>query len=178
MRHLAPLLVLAALAGCQCNAPTPEPAPAVDPGPNLVLVSFDALQAAHVGHLGYARDVTPTIDALARGGATFSHYYSVASWTVPATMTWFTGVYPSEHRMVNKFARYTAREKTPANLRELAPSLTTLAEVLRGAGYATGGFTGNAGVSPGFGYEAGFDTYFAEPNRFGSFDKSVPKALE
>ena len=46
MRHLAPVFVLAALAGCQCNSILPpEPAPAVDPGPNLVFVSFDALQS-------------------------------------------------------------------------------------------------------------------------------------
>jgi arylsulfatase A-like enzyme len=178
----APLLLALLAAGCGRPAPPvavePPPPPLRFRDANLVLVSFDALQAAHVGHLGYPRDVTPTIDAVAREGYTFTHAYSAASWTVPATMTWFTGVYPSEHRMVNKFARYSAREKTPANLRELAPSLTTLAEVLRAAGYATGGFTGNAGVSPGFGYEQGFDTYFAEPNRFGSFDRSVPKALE
>jgi len=173
-------LALAVLAaGCGRPAPPPPRShPVRFPNCNLVLVSFDALQAAHVGHLGYPRDITPTIDRMAHHGTSFTNYYSAASWTVPATMTWFTGVYPSEHRMVNKFARYTAREKTPANLRELAPSLTTLAEVLRDNGYATGAFTGNAGVSPGFGYEQGFGTYYAEPNRFGSFDRSVPKALE
>lgn len=181
-RSAALLLPLAAIlaAGCGRVAP-PAPDPPVAPlrfrDHNLVLVSFDALQAAHVGHLGCPRDTTPTIDALARDGYTFTHYYSAASWTVPSTMTWFTGVYPSEHRMTNKFAVYTAQEKKAANLKDLAPTLTTLAELFRAAGYATGAFTGNAGVSPGFGYEAGFDTYFAEPNRFGSLDRSVPEAL-
>lgn len=180
MRRI-PLLLALLPAGCgRPAAPVevePPPPPLRFRDANLVLVSFDALQAAHVGHLGYPRDVTPTIDALAREGYTFTHAYSAASWTVPATMTWFTGVYPSEHRVVNKFAVYNAREQKPANLRELAPTLTTLAEVLRASGYATGAFTGNAGVSPGFGYEQGFDTYFAEPNRFGSFDRSVPEAI-
>lgn len=145
---------------------------------NLVFVSFDALQAAHVGALGNPRNVTPTIDSIAEQGYSFSQVYSVASWTVPASMTWFTGVYPSEHRMTNKFALYTSTVQKPANLKELSPHLVTLAEVLKRDGYATGGFTGNAGVSGGFGYQQGFDTYYFEPGKFGGFDRSIPKALE
>jgi arylsulfatase A-like enzyme len=179
MRHLAPALVLAAQAGCRCDTrPAPDAAPPADPAPNLVFVSFDALQAAHVGHLGYHRDVTPTIDTVARDGVTFTRAYSAASWTVPASMTWFTGVYPSEHRMVNKFAVYRPEEQKLANLKELSPGLVTLADVLRENGYATGAFTGNAGVSGGFGYEQGFDVYYHEPGKFGAFDQSVPRALE
>jgi arylsulfatase A-like enzyme len=93
-------------------------------------------------------------------------------------MTWFTGVYPSEHRMVNKFAVYAPPNIKPANLKELAPDLATLADVLKRNGYATGAFTGNAGVTGGFGYEQGFDVYWHEREKFGSFDQSIPKALE
>lgn len=181
------LLALAfALAGC--GRPAPHPVAIDDPPPvapparfkdcNLVFVSFDALQAAHVGSLGYPRNITPTIDGIAKQSVLFTHAYSVASWTVPASMTWFTGVFPSEHRMVNKFALYTPDQQKPANLKELAPNLITLAEVLKKNGYATGGFTGNAGVSGGFGYEAGFDTYQHEFSKFGSFEWSMPRALK
>jgi arylsulfatase A-like enzyme len=115
------------------------------------------LQAAHVGCLGYERDVTPTLDALAAESFAFSRYYSAASWTVPSTMTWFTGVYPSEHKLTNKFAVYSPEEQRLARLQELAPRLITLAAVLKQNGYATAGFTGNAGVSGSFGYDQGFD---------------------
>lgn len=145
---------------------------------NIVFVSFDALQARHVGCLGYDRNVTPTIDAFAQKSYRFTNAISVASWTVPASMTWFTGVYPSEHKMVNKYALYQPPLKKMANLKELAPQLVTLAEILRRQGYATAGFTGNAGVSGGFGYEQGFDVYYHEKNKFGGFDYSIPKALE
>lgn len=146
---------------------------------NLVFVSFDALQAAHVHSLGYPRDVTPTIDAMAKEGFSFTNNISVASWTVPASMSWFTGVYPSEHRLTNKFAVFNPPDNNKiANLKELSPNLVTLAEVLKGNGYATGGFTGNAGVSGGFGYGQGFDTYFFEKGKFGSMGVSIPKALE
>lgn len=177
------------LAGCTSNKPQPAPPPwqpkPLDvsqlplqyPDCNIVLVSFDALQAAHVGCLGYSRDVTPGIDALARECFTFTHNYSVSSWTVPASMSWFTGVYPSEHRMTNKFAVYNPQRQQPANLRELSPELVTLAEVLKQNGYATGGFTGNAGVSGGFGFALGFDEYMHEKQRFGSLDASIAKAI-
>jgi len=145
---------------------------------NLVLVSFDALQAAHVGSLGYARNVTPTIDTMAREGFSFANTISAASWTVPASMTWFTGVMPSEHGLLNKFAIYDPPVRKLSNLKELSPNIVTLAEVLKKNGYSTGGFTGNAGVSGFFGYNQGFDTYFFEKGKFGSMDVSAPKALE
>jgi len=145
---------------------------------NLVFVSFDALQAARLGSLGYPRNITPTIDSVARQSFSFTHAYSVASWTVPASMTWFTGVFPSEHRMTNKFAVYAPPVRKPANLKALAPQLTTLADLMKRNGYATGGFTGNAGVSGGFGYEQGFDVYYHERDVFGGFDQSMPKALD
>jgi arylsulfatase A-like enzyme len=192
MRTAVFTLIAVALCGCgRGNAPVPEPAPP-EPLPaqlppavtwkyrdhNLVFVSFDALQAAHVGALGYPRNVTPHLDAMAKRSLGFRHAYSVASWTVPASMSWFTGVYPSEHRMTNKFAVYNDIVRKPANLKDLAPDLVTLAEIFRQNGYATGGFTGNAGVSGGFGYEAGFDVYSHPAGVFGGFDHSVPRALD
>ena len=162
-----------------------EPSESQEPGKrlmkyrdhNLVLVSFDALQAAHVGCFGYPRKVTPFLDAVAKKGFLFSNTMSVASWTVPASMTWFTGVYPSEHRMTNKYAVYNEREQKLANLKELSPELMTLADIMKQNGYATGGFTGNAGVSGGFGYEQGFDIYYYPRGKFGSIEQSIPRAI-
>lgn len=189
-RFLVPLAILIASAACGCRGervatPRIELQSRADLSQqtlkfkdhNVVFVSFDALQAAHVGCLGCSRDTTPTLDALAQESCAFTNTYSVASWTVPASMTWFTGVYPSEHGMVNKFAVYNDRLQEPANLKHVAPSLVTLAEVLRENGYATGGFTGNAGVSGEFGYDQGFDVYYHEKGKFGSLDQSIPKAL-
>ncbi|MFN0016742.1 MAG: sulfatase [Pirellulaceae bacterium] len=182
------------LGGCGSATTIPKPVPKripkVEPAPidvralplkykdhNVVFVSFDALQAAHTGFLGYDRDVTPTLDAFAQDCFIFENQISVASWTVPSSMSWFTGAYPTEHRLTNKFAVYSEKVQTPASLTELAPKLVTLAEILKQNGYATGGFTGNAGVSGSFGFRQGFDVYFAEKDKFGSFDRSFPEAL-
>jgi arylsulfatase A-like enzyme len=183
------LFVFAVLSGCQ-----PDPAPSKNVKKekvskpavpfkkyrdhNIVFVSFDALQAGHVGFLGYDRDVAPNLDAFAEKSHSFSRACSVASWTVPASMTWFTGVFPSEHRMTNKFAVWNDEEQKLANLRELSPGLLTLADILKANGYVTGGFTGNAGVSGGFGYEQGFDVYYYPKNTFGKMEGSIPRALE
>ena len=170
--------VALALAGCG-RAPEPPPPPPDAPVPfayrdhNLVFVSFDALQASRVG----AR-LTPALHRFSDGAFRFTEARSVASWTVPASMSWFTGVYPSEHGMTNKFAVYTAKEKRVARLRERAPGLATLADVLRLNGYATAGFTGNAGVGPAFGFDQGFDTYAAPRDTFAGFEESAPRALE
>jgi arylsulfatase A-like enzyme len=145
---------------------------------NVIFVSFDALQAAHVHSLGYPKDVTPTIDAMAKNGFSFTNNISSASWTVPASMTWFTGVYPSEHRLTNKFSVFNPPNNVLSNLKKLSPEIVTLAEILQQNGYATGGFTGNAGVNGFFGYDQGFDTYFYEKGKFGSMAVSAPKALE
>ena len=147
-------------------------------GCNVVFVSFDALQASHVGALGYKRDVTPAIDGVAKQSFRFTRTYSVASWTVPASMTWFTGVYPSEHRMTNKYAVYNDEVQKIAKLKELSPNLMTLAQILKKNGYATAGFTGNAGVSGGFGYQDGFDVYYFPHAKFGRMDGSIPRALK
>jgi arylsulfatase A-like enzyme len=144
---------------------------------NIVFVSFDALQAAHTGILSYERDTTPTLDAFAQDCFIFENQTSVASWTVPSSMSWFTGVYPTEHRLTNKFAVYTDAVQKPASLPDLAPKLVTLAQILKQNGYATGGFTGNAGVSGRFGFDQGFDVYFAEKDKFGSLDRSILEAL-
>lgn len=115
---------------------------------------------------------------MAKEGIVFARISSASSWTVPSTMTWFTGVYPSEHRMTNKFIEFTHQVQRPAKLKDLSPELVTLAQVMKRNGYATAGFTGNAGVSGGFGYDQGFDVYIHEREVFGGFDQSLPKAME
>lgn len=176
---VAPIL----LSGCS-ESPTALPEP-VDPERlpmqyrdcNLVFVSLDALQAAHVGCLGSTRPTTPALDALAAQSFNFSNTISVSSWTVPASMTWFTGIYPCEHKLTNKYSVYQPPVEQTANLRELSPHVTTLASLLKQNGYATAGFTGNAGVSGTFGYSQGFDTYEHPKARFGGLEESIPKAV-
>lgn len=157
--------------------PVREVKPGAYAGCNVILVSFDALQAAHTSCLGYFRNTTPEIDRFAREGFLFKNAVSQSSWTVPATMSYFTSLYPSQHKVTNKYSTYTDKKKVFANLKQLSPGVVTLAEVLKENGYVTGGFTGDAGTGAVFGFGDGFDTYFEGP-KFGGMDKSIPAALD
>ncbi len=157
------------------NVRVPETAP-VCSDCNVIIIGADALQAAHVSHLGYKNETTPTIDALAKKGTSFSQAISPAPWTVPAFMSIFTGLYPSEHKVVNKFSVFTKEKQVISNLKELSPNAQTLADIFKANGYATAGFTGDAGVSAQFGYNKGFDVYTDE-KAFGSIENSSAHAL-
>ena len=148
----------------------------VCPDCNVVIVAYDALQAAHVSHLGYSRETTPMLDTLARQGTSFANAISAAPWTVPSYMSIFTGLYPSEHKVVNKFSTFTKEEQIPSHLKKLSPDVQTLAEVMKANGYATGGFTGDAGVHRQFGYNQGFDV-FTDEVPFGSMENSANHAF-
>jgi choline-sulfatase len=174
-RVLAAFVLFASAGGARAAEGFSSSAPC--PGCSVVLVSFDALQAAHVHALGYPRLTTPTIDALAAKGALFTQAITPAPWTLPAHMSWFTGTEPSVHKVVNKFVVYPDR-LVPSNLDQLSPGTRTLAEVLHDRGYATGGFTGAAGVSGGFGFKNGFDVYSDDVPSFSGMETSSPKALK
>lgn len=143
---------------------------------NIIFVSFDTLRADHVGALGYNRNTTPNIDRFVANAFTFTNAMTVTTWTLPSTMSWFTGVYPSTHKLLNKFVIDDTQKEEIAQLSKLAPQLKTLAQVLKENGYATGGFTGGAGVDHQFGFNQGFDEYFDTLN-FGGLKDSVPKAV-
>lgn len=146
-------------------------------GCNVIIIGVDTLRADHVHAFGYERDTTPALDSLVSKGFSFSQAISPASWTVPAFMSVFTGVYPSVHKVTNKFTVFTKEKKELSNLKTLSPSTRTLAQVLQDSGYATGGFTGDAGVSAKFGYNQGFDTYTDEV-AFGGIENSEKHALD
>lgn len=147
------------------------------PGCNVVLVSFDALQAAHVHALGYERSTTPTIDAMADKGVLFTQAISPAPWTLPAHMSWMTSTYPTVHKVVNKYV-VTPDKLVISNLQELSPGMVTLADVMKENGYATGGFTGSAGVNGMFGFKEGFDVYSDNVPPFTGMEVTIPKAEE
>ncbi len=146
-------------------------------GYNILFVSFDALQASHTSCLGYFRKTTPNIDKFAKKGFLFKQAIAQASWTVPSSMSWFTSLYPSEHKLLNKYSTYAENEKVLSDLNKLSPEVVALAEVLKKEGYATGGFTGDAGVSAKFGFGKGFDIYIDDA-KFAGFDHSIPPAVK
>lgn len=76
--------------------PRPEAAMAgFTPQPNIVLVSFDALRADHLGVWGYRRDTSPALDSLAAKGVRFSWAMTSCPSTRCAIPALLTGRYAS-----------------------------------------------------------------------------------
>jgi arylsulfatase A-like enzyme len=143
-----------------------------DERPNIVLVSIDTLRADRLGCYGYRRDTTPNIDNLARTGVLFRQAIASSNWTLPSHASMLTGLNPNRHGAV-RFPRGT----------RIAPAVDTLAELLRNAGYATGGFTEGGFVSPLYGFDRGFDIYAYGrsgelPDGKNDFERSVERASD
>ncbi len=138
--------------------------------PNVLLISMDTLRADHLGVYGYGRDTSPHIDALSERGVVFERAVSQAPWTLPAHMSLFTGLYPSEHGLTE----FSQDETTWRPLPEAVP---LLAEVLAREGWLTGAFTGGGFVGPAFGFDRGFDLYRTDSRRLEDFHPAVLRWL-
>lgn len=121
--------------------------PAPSARPNLLLITIDTLRADRLGSYGYKPARTPILDALAREGVRFERAFSPVPLTLPAHASILTGVYPSFHGVRDNSGFV------------LSPEHTTLAEILKKAGYQTAAFVGAFVLDSKFGLDQGFDYY-------------------
>lgn len=116
-------------------------------GLNVLLVTLDTTRADRLGCYGYAAGKTPNLDALAARGVRFAEAYAPAPLTLPSHAAILTGTDPHVNGVRNN-GSYV-----------LAPERTTLAEILRGRGYATAAFVASFSLDSRFGLDQGFDVY-------------------
>ncbi len=95
--------------------------------PNILIIASDTLRADRLGIAGYARNLTPTIDGLARRGTWLAETYVPIARTAPSITTILTGAWPRRHGVTTNFIRDEQR---------ILP-VRALPEVLRAAGYRT-----------------------------------------
>ncbi len=134
--------VLVSLAGVgACGRATRGPA-------NVLVITLDTLRADRVGSYGHAAARTPVLDALAARGARFAAATTTTPLTLPAHTSLFTGTWPTTHGVRDNTGFY------------VDDAVTTLAEVLKGRGYRTGGFVGAFVLDARWGIAQGFDHYF------------------
>ncbi len=130
------ILTLLALAAC-----------GREPKLNLLLVTFDTTRADFLGCYGKTSARTPNLDRLAAEGALFENCMTPVPITTPSHSTMFTGLYPLAHGV-----RDNGRFRLPAER-------TTLAEILKAEGYATGAAIGAFPLTRDWGLDQGFDFY-------------------
>jgi arylsulfatase A-like enzyme len=113
---------------------------------SVVFLLIDTLRADHLGIYGYERDTSPTIDDIARFGVRFANVRSQSSWTKASMASLWASAYPARTGVI----RYN---------HALAEEVRTPAEILRDAGFVTGGIFRNGWVAANFGFGQGFDLY-------------------
>lgn len=113
---------------------------------HIVIYLIDCLRADHVGAYGYDRAITPNIDLFASEAVVFENAFAQSSWTRPAVVSLFTGIYPRVHGV-------------QGDLDVLPQDLPYLPEILQNAGYETAAVVTNGMVSQKFGFGRGY-TYF------------------
>jgi arylsulfatase A-like enzyme len=115
-------------------------------GTNVILICVDTLRADHLSCYGYARETSPSIDALAADSVLFEQAYASSPWTLPSHVALMTGRHGVHHQVYHENER-------------MDPGMPTLAEIFASQQYACAAFTGGGFVSPVFGFSRGFDTY-------------------
>jgi arylsulfatase A-like enzyme len=127
-------------------------------GPNVVLILADDLGYGDLGCYGSPVNRTPRIDRLAREGTRFRDFYISDSVCSPSRAALMTGCYSERvgmHVLTN----------IPGKSRGLHPDEITIAEVLKGAGYATACF-GKWHLGDQYEFlpcSQGFDTFLGLP---------------
>ena len=119
--------------------------------PNIVLVVADDLGWGDLGCYGQDQISTPVLDQMAAEGMRFTDFYAGCTVCAPSRSVLMTGKHMGHTYIRGNGAR------------PLLPEEVTVAEVLKEAGYATGGF-GKWGLglpgSVGIPTKQGFDEFF------------------
>ncbi len=140
------------LTACAANSSTELPE-----RPNVILILADDLGYGELGCYGQRRIRTPHLDRLAAEGLRFTQAYSGAPVCAPARCVLMTGR-SSAHAQIRG-----NREVQPEGQFPLRAGTTTVAHLLRSAGYATGAM-GKWGLGPvgstGDPNAMGFDLFY------------------
>ena len=126
--------------------------------PNVVLIFIDDMGYGDIGPFGSTINKTPHLDRMAAEGLALRQFYVSNTNCTPSRAALMTATYAHRIGMDGDVL-------FPGERRGLNPHETTIAEVMRGAGYATGIFgKWHLGDQPEhLPLEHGFDEYFGIP---------------
>jgi len=116
-------------------------------GPNVVLITWDAVRADVLPIYGGRGIETPNLDAFAARSTVFDDMSAVAPITSPSHASIITGVVPPTHAIRSNGPYF------------MTNNITTMAELFSAQGFATGGFVSAFPVRGEIGFNRGFDVY-------------------
>ncbi|HEX7616696.1 MAG TPA: sulfatase-like hydrolase/transferase [Thermoanaerobaculia bacterium] len=145
--RLAALLggIVLLLAVPSCRGTRRAPAGLRFQGAPVILISVDTLRSDRLPMYGYAKVETPALDGLRKDAILFERAYSHIPLTLPAHVSLFTGLEPGRHGVLDNSGF------------RLDPAIPCLAELLKKAGYATGGAVSAVVLDSQSGIARGFD---------------------
>src|SRR5687767_15237624 len=104
--------------------------------PNIIFILADDLGWGDLGCYGHPITRTPNLDRLAREGTLFTQFYVCGSVCSPSRCAFFTGQYPSRHRIHGHYA--TPEQNAARGMSQfLPPDVPNIATLLKRAGYTT-----------------------------------------
>jgi len=128
--------------------------------PPIILLSVDTLSARHLSVYGYERATTPNLEELAQDAVVFESCVANAPWTLPSYLSLMSGLYPRSHAIgPDDEGEAPAGRLETWDTWQLAGNRWTLAEMLRGAGYATAAFVDTPWISSQYRLDQGFDVF-------------------
>lgn len=140
-----------------CVSLTANPVKVTADKPNIIYILADDLGYGDLSFLGQKRFKTPNIDQLATSGLVFTNHYSGSTVSAPSRCALFTGMHTGHSYIRGN------KEMKPEGQEPIPDGITTLAELMKKAGYATGAFgkwgLGGPGTE-GDPVNQGFDEFF------------------
>lgn len=133
--------------------------------PNVILITFDALRADHIGCYGYKKETTPFLDLFSKNGFTFTNVIAQSASTVPSIASLFTSKYPYSDCVID--SSYS-----------LGNNNITIVEFLKKKGYETYGIVGHYYVAKKFGFFRGFNYFNDNFYAFRNADEMQRLAIE
>ena len=141
------LIVVLTAASVACQGPASKASPV-----DILIITIDTLRADALEPYGATDTLTPNISRFAEEGVVYESATTPITVTRPAHSSIFTGLYPDQHGVLH-------------NGYELPDEELTLAEILKGQGYQTGGFVGVRLLRRRSGLGQGFDAFDAPVER-------------
>ncbi len=114
--------------------------------PNFIVISLDTLGANRLGCYGYERATTPAMDRFADRGVRFAATFTQSTWTAPAHMSLFTGLYPTTHGVT-----------APGTF--VSRTIATFPELFQEHGYRSFAYMGGSPLSKYAGFARGFERF-------------------
>ncbi|MEC7983903.1 MAG: sulfatase [Myxococcota bacterium] len=143
------------LIACTPSQPPPQPK-------NVIVVMIDTLRFDQIDEKS-----APFITQLRKEGLSYENAWSTSSWTAPSTASFFTGLHPIEHGIYRGFiASFESQQTQTIQLNIFDPSIPTIAEKYKAAGYHTYGVASNVNIGSDIGFDRGFDHFFLDEEAY------------